>query len=70
MKRLLLCGSIGAGLLLGTLATTFVPTPASAYYYRHHYYPYRHNGHYYRYHHGGHYYNHRGYRNGQRYWWN
>ena len=69
MRRLLLWGAIGAGLLFGILVPTFVPTPASAYYYRHHYYPYRYHGHYYRYRHAGRYYNHRRYSHHHyRYW--
>lgn len=37
----------------------FVPTPASAYYYRGRYYRYNYRGHYYRYHYHAHYYRHR-----------
>lgn|SRR5262249_31573777 len=37
----------------------FIPAPASAYYYRGHYYRYSYRGHYYRYHYRGHYYRHR-----------
>ncbi len=58
MKRLLITCALGLG-LLGAFAPTFEPTPASAYYYRHHYYPYRYHGHYYRYRHAGHYYRYR-----------
>lgn len=65
MQRLLICFAVGLGLLFGAVA----PTPASAYYYRHHYYPYKYHGHYYRYHRHHHYYNHRRiYRHHYRYW--
>jgi len=36
-----------------------IPAPASAYYYRGHYYRYSYRGHYYRYHYRGRYYRHR-----------
>ena len=39
MRRLLISSAIGLGVLFGTVAPTFVPTPASAYYYHHRYYP-------------------------------
>jgi hypothetical protein len=56
MQRLLICCAVGLALLFGAVA----PTPASAYYYRHHHY---------RYHHNHHYYNHRSYhRHDYRYW--
>ena len=65
MQRLLIGCAVGLALLFGAVA----PTPASAYYYRHHYYPYRYHGHYYRYHRHHHYYNHRGYYHHRyRYW--
>ena len=65
MQRLLIGCAVGLALLFGAVAST----PASAYYYRHHYYPYRYHGHYYRYHRHHHYYNHRGYYHHRyRYW--
>jgi hypothetical protein len=41
------------------LATRFLPTQASAYYYHGRYYRYRYHGNYYRYHYNHHYYRHR-----------
>src|SRR5215470_16032930 len=41
MRRLLITSAIGLGVLFGALAPTFVPTPASAYYYHHRYYHHR-----------------------------
>ena len=57
MRRLLISSAIGLGVLFGALAPTFVPTPASAYYYG--YRPYYHH----RYYHHGYrpYYRHRYY---------
>jgi hypothetical protein len=52
MQRSLIV-AVGLGLLFGALAPTFVPAPASAYYYHHRYYHHR----YYR-----PYYHHRYYR--------
>jgi hypothetical protein len=56
MRRLLISSAIGLGVLFGALAPTFVPTPASAYYYHHRYYHHR----YYRHRYYGHrpYYRH------------
>jgi hypothetical protein len=77
MRRLLISSAIGLGVLFGALAPTFVPTPASAYYYgyrpyyHHRYYHHRYYGYrpYYRhryYHHRYYgyrpYYHHRYYR--------
>ena len=59
MRQTLISFAVGVSLLLGTLATTFVPTSASA---QHH----TRYGHYY---HHGHYYRHRGYyHHHYRYW--
>ena len=52
MQRLLICCAVGLALLFGAVA----PTPASAYYYRHHHYAYRYHGGYYRYRNHGNYY--------------
>jgi hypothetical protein len=56
MRRLLISSAIGLGILFGASAPTFVPTPASAYYYHHRHYlnAYYHHRYYspdYRYHH-------------------
>ena len=60
MRQTLISFAVGVSLLLGALATTFVPTSASA---QHHtrYGHYYHQGHYYPYRYNGHYYNHRSY---------
>ena len=55
MQRLLIGCAVGLALLFGGVA----PTPASAYYYRHHFYPYRYHGNYYNYRYHGNYYNYR-----------
>jgi hypothetical protein len=67
MRRLLISMAIGLGVLSGAFATTFVPTQASAYYYRHHYYhhryyPYRYYHHRYYHHRHRHCWWHHGYR--------
>jgi len=78
MRRLLISSAIGLGVLFGALAPTFVPTPASAYYYRyrpyyhHRYYHHRYYGYrpYYRhryYHHR--YYGYRPYYHHRRYYY-
>jgi len=54
MKNLLL---LVLAVVLGVAC--FVPAPASAYYYRGHYYRYYYRGHYYGYHYHGRYYRHR-----------
>jgi hypothetical protein len=59
MRRLLISSAIGLGVLFGALAPTFVPTPASAYYYHHRYYHHRYHHRYYGY---RPYYHHRYYR--------
>jgi hypothetical protein len=51
MRRLLISSAIGLGVLFGALAPTFVPTPASAFYYHHRYYGYRPYYHHRYYHH-------------------
>jgi hypothetical protein len=56
MRRLLISSAIGVGVLFGALAPTFVPTPASAYYYHHRYYHHRYYHHRY---YGYRYYHHR-----------
>ena len=45
MRRLLISSAIGLGVLFGALAPTFVPTPASAYYYHHRYHHHRYHHH-------------------------
>jgi hypothetical protein len=66
MRQTLISFAVGVSLLLGTLATTFVPTSASAYYHhQRHGYPSRYRNYY----HQGHYYRHRGYyHHHYRYW--
>jgi hypothetical protein len=68
-RAALISFAVGVSSLFGALATTFVPTSASAqhnttryghYYHQGHYYPYRCHGHYYR--HRGYYHHH------YRYW--
>ena len=39
MKRFAIFCTVGLGILFAALAPTFTPTPASAYYYHHRYYP-------------------------------
>src|SRR6185312_5386282 len=59
MRRLLISSAIGLGVLFGALAPTFVPTPASAYYYG--YRPYYHHRYHHRYYGYRPYYRHRYY---------
>jgi hypothetical protein len=71
MRRFLISLVVGLSVLSGTFATTFVPTPASAWYYHHRYYHHRyyHHRYYgYRYHHH-YYYHHRYYHHRHRCWW-
>jgi hypothetical protein len=63
MRLTLISFAVGASVLLGALAPTFVSTSASAYYYHHRHYPSRYGNYY----HHGHYYRHRGYYH-HRYW--
>jgi len=56
MRRLLITSAVGLSMLLGALAPSFVPTPASAYYYHHRYYHHRYYHHRY---YGYRYYHHR-----------